>query len=307
MLSSTMGGISISGRNTVLYCGFSLILLLVASAGSASAQTSSPPQDTASVFDEVDECDLLAAHPADPGRVAEGVADGSIVPRLAVRACLAAARRQVREWRFVYQLGRAYAAGGQMGDAQRQFEQAAQAGYAPALSAEADLRLERAQAQRGNGPPMETIRAARQAMRDAAALHEQAHSAGFAPAQQRVQALTFDPAIFAQPILGQILNGNVDAARAASQKAATRAYLYAVTTNLMGQCGPMLAANALAQLAAYRFFGGITEAQENGPEISAQPLLGEVDAQRFIRRHGCDGPVTTLFFEIAMPFYLSAP
>ena len=91
------------------------------------------------MFNDVDECDLLAAHPADPERLADGVADGTLVPRLAVKACEAAVKQNSKELRFAYQLGRAYLAANRKDNAAEQFKRAADGNYAAAFAAQAEL------------------------------------------------------------------------------------------------------------------------------------------------------------------------
>jgi tetratricopeptide (TPR) repeat protein len=71
-------------------------VMLVQSPGSAWAGTA------------VHECDRLAASPSDPRRVVPGIDAGMIDPERAVPACEEAVRLHGREWRFTFQLGRAY-------------------------------------------------------------------------------------------------------------------------------------------------------------------------------------------------------
>ena len=62
-------------------------VLGAANAGCSEAETQTVQPTEVSVLDLVDECDVLAAHPDDTQRMAEGVADDQIVPRLAIMAC----------------------------------------------------------------------------------------------------------------------------------------------------------------------------------------------------------------------------
>jgi tetratricopeptide (TPR) repeat protein len=269
-----------------------------------------------SVFDEVDECDQLAAHPEDPQRMAEGMADSAIVPRLAIEACEAALQRQADEPRFAFQLGRSFLAAGREKEAHTQFERAAQSKYAAAIAALADLLLDSGEfatvldAAPHNGstkPPTitELTRMAQRAFREAILKHETAAKAGFGPSRERIEALSFDETLYTQPILGQIANADFDAAQAQSKQPETRAYLYSFTTNILSFCGPVFDAVTVAGLAVYRFNGGITEDQEDSTIVSLQPLLGEVDAQRFVQRHGCDGPIITLYGKQLDEFFKS--
>src|SRR5262245_41094931 len=61
---------------------------------------------------EVSDCDTYAAHPDDVNRWAPGVADGAIVPGLAVQRCSAAVSKSNKTPRFHFQLGRALLANG---------------------------------------------------------------------------------------------------------------------------------------------------------------------------------------------------
>jgi len=63
------------------------------------------------------ECDLRAGDPMDPNRVADGVAMEDIASKLAIRICGIAVDNNPDELRFAYQLARAYASGGNAGEA----------------------------------------------------------------------------------------------------------------------------------------------------------------------------------------------
>jgi hypothetical protein len=262
-----------------------------------------------SVFDDVDECDLLAAHPADPERLTDGVADGAIVPRLAVKACEAAVKQSPKELRFAYQLGRAYLAANRKDNATEQFKRAADGNYAAAFAAQAEIGVDSVNGEKLSDliTSAASIRTAEAALKALADLHAKAAQGGFTPSQQRVDALTFDAALYTQPIVGQISKGEFDTARTASQQPDVRAYVYTLATNLMGQCGPVLDAKTVARLASYRFGGAITAEQEEGPAVSIQPLVGEIDAHRFVRRHGCDGPVPQIILFLPLSLYLEKP
>jgi hypothetical protein len=266
--------------------------------GQSGAQL--PPAEV-SVLDDVEECDLLAADPSDPQRVSEGVADNGIIPRLAVRACELADRQRPAELRFAFQLARALIASNRATQAKAHLERAASGHYGAAIAALADLRAEAIGTQSASAT--ERLSAARAALREAVAMHDQALRAGYVTSEQRKAALTFDGALYTQPILGQIAEGAFDAARASSQDAAARAYLYAFTTNTLGQCGPVVSALTVAHLVHFRFMRNASEEDEGSTLVSVQPLLGEIDSQRFVRRHGCDGPVPEMFFSIAMPAF----
>ena len=61
---------------------------------------------TASANEEVTECDLAAAHPLDPARVAPGVETNDVVTHVAISACRKALQENPDVARFHYQLGR---------------------------------------------------------------------------------------------------------------------------------------------------------------------------------------------------------
>lgn len=99
-------------------------------------------------------CDLLAAHPWDPDRVAEGVAYEAIEP-VALKACRSALEDHPASLRLAYQLGRALERHGYAGAALAHLRQAAEAGYAQAQYALGLLHAE------GDGIPRDDAEAAR--------------------------------------------------------------------------------------------------------------------------------------------------
>ena len=84
------------------------------------------------IFRSVRDCDILAAHPADPERMADGTADNQIVPRLAILACENAIELDADEPRFIFQLGRALLAIGREDEAFVLFLEVSEADYAAA-------------------------------------------------------------------------------------------------------------------------------------------------------------------------------
>ncbi len=58
---------------------------------------------------DVTECDRLAAHPRDPGRITEGVSSAEMDKEAAIKACAAAVKADPENPRLNYQLARAYA------------------------------------------------------------------------------------------------------------------------------------------------------------------------------------------------------
>mgnify|MGYP000067783045 CR=1 FL=1 len=89
---------------------------------------------------EPDACDLLAADPWDPGRVAEGVELDEIDGGLAVEACTRALE-QLRLPRFAYQRARALLRLERFSEAERALDELHKAGHLPASFELARLRL----------------------------------------------------------------------------------------------------------------------------------------------------------------------
>src|SRR5688572_17258517 len=86
------------------------------------------------IFALVTECDLLAAHPADPQRMSDGVSDDEIVPRLAITACQAAMKKAPNDPRHAFHMGRAQLALGRKAEAKTYFDAAAKQNYAAAFA-----------------------------------------------------------------------------------------------------------------------------------------------------------------------------
>lgn len=268
-----------------------------------------PPLYAQSVFDAVDECDILAANPLDPERMAEGVSDDAIIPRLAVSACESAVKAAPAELRFAYQLGRAHLAAGHKDAAEAQLKRAAQGSYAAAFAAQADMGVDSVKGQNLHElvNTTDSIRVAGNALKSFAELHGKALQGGYAASQHRMEMLSFDATIYTHKIVGEINRGDFNAARQEAQKPDVRAYLYTFITNIISQCGPVIDAQTVARLAAYRFGGSITTEQEDSPAVGIQALVGEIDAQRFVKRHGCDGPVPQIVLFLPLSLYLEMP
>jgi len=77
-------------------------------------------------------CDSLAAHPDDKGRVGTGVVDSKLQFRLAIPKCLEATEAEPEQARLHFQLGRAYWAGKKYDEALDSFLKAEEMAYAPA-------------------------------------------------------------------------------------------------------------------------------------------------------------------------------
>jgi hypothetical protein len=230
-----------------------------------------------SVLDLVDECDVLAAHPEDPERMAEGVADDQIVPRLAILACEDAAARSAGEPRFAFQLGRALLAKGEKERALTQFEKAAADDYAAAFAYLGDAY------QFGLGTKVDPEKARTQ--------YEEAVKRGFAKASGQVEMLTFDPANYSVPAVGMLYSGQLDALRGGDGQ--LRQYVYSFVTALGEECGTFLEPAAVQGLYRYRYPDNWKLEDDAAVRIAVMGAVADYDAKRFLQRHGCEGPVGT--------------
>lgn len=242
-----------------------------------------------SVLEDVDECDTLAAHPSDVERLADGVADDAIVPRLAISACEAAAKRQPDAPRFVFQLGRAYTAGGRRNDAAVQFQKSADQGYGPALAYLGDAY------QFGYGVEANTEKAL-DAYRKAAAK-------GFSPADGQIEMLTFSPGMYVNPIINDLYYNKID--QGMSEGASIQAYLFSFVIALNAECNTVLKPRAVIALYNKRYPKEWTPDADAPANISVMSALAEYDAKSFLRRHGCDGPIAARIKENLNRMYLS--
>lgn len=100
------------------------IMAIVCTSCTAAAEVS-----TMSVRD----CDLAASHPSDPDRVAPGLSDSQIDPKLAEKACVDAFAFDPERARTNYHLGRALYYQGRHDEAAPYLEKAAAAGYRQAI------------------------------------------------------------------------------------------------------------------------------------------------------------------------------
>jgi TPR repeat protein len=242
--------------------------LALAMSGAAAAQES--------VFDLVTECDLLAAHPADAERRAEGVADDAIVPQLAIIACERAIAEDQDAPRLHFQLGRALLATGERLGARNAFVTAAQSDYPPALAYLGDYYQ--------FGWTLE------QDLDQARQLYERAAANGFEAARAQVTQLDFDPAIFASPLIGAVYDGAEAGLEALDAR--QRSYLFGFHATLARVCA--LSLSGEAALAPYRFRYPPDWSVEDEDDIfvTVWATLAEQDAEAWTRRHGCEGPIT---------------
>jgi TPR repeat protein len=98
-------------------------ILMATNTGHALADERMPPEN---------ECDRLAAHPDDPGRVGGGIRFGDINAPAAIAACESAAAAHPGALRFEYQLGRALDKADRYKEALGSYRKAADRGYAAA-------------------------------------------------------------------------------------------------------------------------------------------------------------------------------
>lgn len=265
----------------LLSAGVVLGVLLRDGASPASGQSTAQADPSVSAFDEVDECDLLAAHPSDPERVAEGVADDAIIPRLAVMACEAAIRRSPGTQRFPFQLGRAHLAAGRYAAAAAHFHRAGDYGAALAYLGDAY--------QFGQGVEADAARAL--------SAYEQARAKGFAPAAGQIEMLTFTPAAFViEGVVEALHNGDIASLRTnlSNQNGPLiRAYLFSFTTVLNAECVSAVRPSAMEALFRLRYPANWQPQEDDRPDINIMGSVAEQDARTFLRRHGCEGPVAT--------------
>ena len=201
------------------------------------------PAQELSVFDLVDECDLLAAHPADPDRMAEGVADDAIVPRLAILACENALESDPDEPRFAFQLGRALLAMGRKQEAFETFQIAAQAGHAAAYGYLGDAY------QFGLGVKADAAKALES--------YKTALNKGFEAAKDQIEQLTFDVSIYVNYLIKNVYDGDLNALRSNSD-AFIRNHLFNFSQSMMQECGSFLTPKGVVGLFFYRYPPGWT-------------------------------------------------
>jgi len=84
---------------------------------------------------EATRCDILAANPLDPHKLAPGVKFETIDARQAIAACKTALKNDARNPRLQFQLGRALERSGAFAEALIAYRSAAELGYAPAQNA----------------------------------------------------------------------------------------------------------------------------------------------------------------------------
>lgn len=246
---------------------------------------SSPKAQDADLLDIVHECDVLAAHPSDVQRVADGVADDRIISRLAIRACEQAIKENAPDPRFAFQLGRALLAAGRTKDAAQAFEKATDANYAAAWAYLGDAY------QFGHNGPIDWAKAH--------AAYTKALQGGFLPAKALVEVMMFDKDGYAQDVIAELYRRNVDEINVRSKQSRkweTRGYVFSLTQKLMAECDRVLSPGSVPALFHYRYGDGWTVDADAPASVAAFIASGDFDAKAFLRRHGCDGPVALQLF-----------
>lgn len=240
-----------------------------------ASQVGTATKENFSIFDLVTECDMLAAHPEDPQRMADGVSDDDIVPRLAIMACEDAIASDLEEPRYAFQLGRALLAMGLKEKARNQFERAAKAGYAAAEAYIGDLY------QFGYGVTQDSKKAIEH--------YRKAVAGDFKIAENQIEQLTFDPSQYTGSAINALYTGDLQRITNQTDKP-FRSYLHTFVITAMEECRSFLTPKSVLNFYMYHSpADSNTEADNIG--MAVQTYIGESDAEIFLRRHGCEGPV----------------
>ncbi len=249
--------------------------------------TGQAPAQEPELLDLVKECDILAAHPSDPQRMAEGVADDRIVPRLAIKACEQAIKDEPKDPRFTFQLGRALLAAGKKAEAAAAFQKSAEAGHAAGWAYFGDA------LQFGHGQAANYEKA-----REA---YGKARDGGFERATELVNQLNFQPDMYAVGVMSQLYQRDFAAvgssAREADRKWLTRAYLFSLVQKLVSDCDDVIAPARIIALYTFRYGGGWSSETDGQTSVGIFTAVGEHDARIFLKRHGCDGVIAKHVFQ----------
>jgi hypothetical protein len=270
-----------------------LAVLLVAIPATTQAETA----PDVSVLELVEECDILAAHPADPERMSDGIADDQIVPKLAQIACEDALERDAENPRFRFQLGRALLAAHEEKKAVDLFQKAADAGYATAWAYLGDAY------QFGLGVDVDG--------RKALTSYTKALDSGFREADAQIKQLQFDRAMYAQPFPGLFFQGQYEDIKTLSNDPQNgplnRNYAFNFIQSLMLECEPFLQPKNIPALYAYRYPRNWKIDQDDNVIVAIQTSVAEYDAETFLRRHVCDGLIAKHMFQSINLFLENKP
>lgn len=229
-----------------------------------------------SVFDRPTDCDLLAAHPFDPERLAVGVPDEDLIPRLVIEAC----EREATSPRTRFQLGRGYLAINDRQRALQHFRAAAESDYAIAHVLLGDA------AQFGwAGTVDQSV---------ALSHYRSAKRLGVPEAETAIAQVTYDPSTLALGrLVGALVEDDIDTIEASSRTdLRTVSYLYSFTLELAEICGPVLEPDNVAAFFIFRFPAEWEQAAEEADlSVAAQDFVAIYDAGVFTSRHGCAGIV----------------
>lgn len=245
----------------------------------ASALVAQDVVEPLSVLDLVEECDILAAHGLDPGRMSEGVDDDMIVPGLAVPACEDAVARNPEDARLIFQLGRAKLASGDRTAAILQFEDAASKDYAAAYAYLGDVH------QFGLGT--ETNES------EALTAYQKAKELGF-PAEPQINMMEFNPEMYSVPLVAHLYAGSYSPNNTGKtlQLHMARNYVFSFITSINDECGAVLDSSIMATIYGHRYpTQGYDADTDSNIRVAVMGSTAEYDAQRFLRRHGCEGAV----------------
>ncbi|MCA8902567.1 MAG: hypothetical protein KDA53_15105 [Hyphomonas sp.] len=262
--------------------GAVIACLLISSCSALTGETEVGDADEFSIFDLVTECDLLAAHPEDNQRMADGVADDEIVPRLAIMACEDSLAEDPEDPRFAFQLGRALLAAKREQEAMTHLNSAAANNYAAAEAYIGDVY------QFGLGTTADPEKALEH--------YKKAVDGKFEPAKGQVKQIEFDRKLYISRSIGQFYDEEYGKIRESSD-ILLRNYLFNFTNSLMDECDPFLTPGNLVNFYLYRYPPGkFSLDQEEDINVAIQTELGEHDASIFVERHGCEGPVAKRMF-----------
>lgn len=226
-----------------------------------------------------DACDLAAAHPADKTRAGEGVPDDSLIPGLALAACEAAAKTS-RDPRVTFQLGRAYRATDRQQDAFNAFRKAADAGHVVAMGYLGDAYL----FGRGTAKNLDLARK----------FYKKAEDGGYAAAKVMLEAITFDPQLYLVPMIAGLYQGigQLTESLDLRRQPVVLGYVFSLATGVNGDCRGALKPAALMTLLKLRYKGAVTHDVASSGDFQVLSSAGDYDADTFVQRHGCDGPVS---------------
>lgn len=245
-----------------------------------------------SFLDLVDQCDVLAAHPNDPERMADGVTEDAIVPKLATMTCAAAAKRAPDEPRFAFQFGRALLAAGKQKEAFEQFVIASDRQYAAAYAYLGDAY------QFGHGVQADNAKAF--------ASYKKALDGGFDRAKSQLDQLSFDKHIFAFDVLSNLFEARFDQLQQQADepraKWSVRAYVFSMTQKLVSECGKVVQPQQIEKLHRFRMGSGWTPEVDASVDVTIKSSIAEYDADAFLKRHGCEGPVSRHIFAMLDQF-----